>query len=194
MNKKTETSTHSASAESQSSDGPENQENVDKIRDILFGGHMRDYDKRFHNLEDRLAKEISRLSDDIDAKFERLDKFMKQEFKTLGEKLVTERKERTQDTEDSAAALAEARKTIENRIADVDEVHSAAAQEMRTTLHEQANEMLDTIRKNQESGESNLRNETRRLGDEKVAREDLAGLFTEVALRLQREFDMPDDS
>ena len=27
--------------------------NIDKIRDILFGGHMRDYDKRFKRLEDR---------------------------------------------------------------------------------------------------------------------------------------------
>ena len=30
--------------------------NVDKIREILFGGQMRAYDKRFSRLEDRLAK------------------------------------------------------------------------------------------------------------------------------------------
>ena len=31
--------------------------NVDKIRDILFGGQMRDYERRFQELEDRLLEE-----------------------------------------------------------------------------------------------------------------------------------------
>ena len=32
--------------------------NVDKIREILFGGQMRAYDKRFSRLEERLTKEV----------------------------------------------------------------------------------------------------------------------------------------
>lgn len=30
--------------------------NVDKIRDILFGGQMRDYDRRFARVEDRITQ------------------------------------------------------------------------------------------------------------------------------------------
>ena len=33
-------------------------DNVDKIRQILFGGQMRDYEDRFAELEARLAKTI----------------------------------------------------------------------------------------------------------------------------------------
>ena len=32
--------------------------NVDKIRDILFGGQMRDYEQRFADLEKRLSNTI----------------------------------------------------------------------------------------------------------------------------------------
>ena len=32
---------------------------VDKIRDILFGAQMRDYDRRFTRLEERLLKEAT---------------------------------------------------------------------------------------------------------------------------------------
>ena len=35
--------------------------NVDKIRDILFGGQMRDYEQRFARVEEETAKELNRL-------------------------------------------------------------------------------------------------------------------------------------
>ena len=35
--------------------------NVDKIRDILFGSQMRDYEKRFVRLEDNVTKAIEGL-------------------------------------------------------------------------------------------------------------------------------------
>ena len=38
--------------------------NVEKIRDILFGAQMRDYEKRFIRLEERMFKEMKDLRDD----------------------------------------------------------------------------------------------------------------------------------
>ena len=35
--------------------------NLDKVRDILFGGPLRDVDRRFTRLEERLAKDTSDL-------------------------------------------------------------------------------------------------------------------------------------
>ncbi|NNF16164.1 MAG: hypothetical protein HKN70_05415 [Gammaproteobacteria bacterium] len=192
MTKETSNQESTNAAQSAPGDNPDNQENVDKIRDILFGGQMRDYEQRFREMEEKIAREIKRLSENVTARFDQIDKFMKTELNLVNEKLLQERKERKQDGEDLDTALGEARKAIENRIADVEEVHGAAAQEMRNRMHEQANELLETIRQTQESLESNLGQETRRLRDEKVAREDLAGLFTEVAMRLQRDFDLPD--
>ena len=34
--------------------------NVDQIRDILFGGQMRDYDRRFDELDERSKREAER--------------------------------------------------------------------------------------------------------------------------------------
>lgn len=169
------------------------QENVEKIRDILFGGHMRDYETRFKDIDSLIIREVSRLNKDMDARLNQLDKYVKEEFKLLGEKLQGERKDRNAGIEELNTTLGETRKAIEQRIADVDETHGAAEQEIRNRLHEQATELLSTITNNQEAIESSLRQETRKLGDDKVARKDMAGLLTEMALRLQREFDLPDD-
>src|SRR6202162_6664752 len=39
--------------------------NVDKIRDILFGSQMRDYEKRFIRLEDNVTKAKEGLGEDM---------------------------------------------------------------------------------------------------------------------------------
>ena len=38
---------------------------LDKVRDILFGVQMRDYDRRFARLEERLVKETADLKDEV---------------------------------------------------------------------------------------------------------------------------------
>jgi hypothetical protein len=57
--------------------------NVDKIRDILFGSQMRDYDKRFGRLEERLAKAADALRDDLKKRFDSLESFVQQEVESL---------------------------------------------------------------------------------------------------------------
>ena len=44
--------------------------NVDKIRDILFGSNMREYEKRFARLEEKLTKSSEALRDDLKKRFD----------------------------------------------------------------------------------------------------------------------------
>ena len=46
--------------------------NVDKIRDILFGSNMREYEKRFARLEERLTKSSDALREDLKKRFDSL--------------------------------------------------------------------------------------------------------------------------
>src|ERR1700735_5916501 len=61
--------------------------NVDKIRDILFGSQMRDYDKRFGRLEERLIKDAESLRDEMKKRFEALEGFVQKEIESLGPRL-----------------------------------------------------------------------------------------------------------
>jgi len=166
--------------------------NVEKIRDILFGGNMRDYDKRFARLEDRLTSDIERLSQDVFKRFENLDNFIRSEFEDLSQKLHSERTERKKDREDSSADVQALQKLTDSRFADAEQQNSAEARTLRTSLHEQGNELLEMIRNAREELTSTIAKEARDLEDMKVARSDLAELFSEVALRLNRDFELPD--
>ena len=54
-----------------STDGLEG--NVDQIRQILFGGQMRDYEKRFAAMEKHLTKSIEQLARSVEKRIDRLD-------------------------------------------------------------------------------------------------------------------------
>jgi hypothetical protein len=163
--------------------------NVDKIRDIIFGRTMRDYERRFSELEQRIATDNRRLSDDLNARFEQLDAYMRKEFALHSERAATERKERQAALEDQAHRLNEASKSLAEKIADVDESLSVAAQEIRGRLHEQTTELLELIRRAKSDLGQSIRDESTRLREDKVAREDLATLLQELALKISRDPD-----
>ena len=50
---------------------------VDRIRDILFGPQMRDYDSRFQKLEERLTREAGELRGELQHQLQALEGFMR---------------------------------------------------------------------------------------------------------------------
>src|ERR1700691_4937341 len=87
-----------ADAKMHNSNSKENAEgaNVDKIRDILFGSQMRDYEKRFVKLEDRLIKDAEALRDEMNKRFQSLEGFVQKELESLGHRLKGEKSERSE--------------------------------------------------------------------------------------------------
>src|SRR5271156_4905894 len=69
--------------------------NIDKIRDILFGSNMRDYELRFAHLEEALKKESADLRDSTRRHLESLESFVHKELAALEARLNAERDERS---------------------------------------------------------------------------------------------------
>src|SRR4051794_13532709 len=65
--------------------------NVDKIRDILFGSQMRDYEARFATLEETLLKETADIRESSRRRFDQLEGYIKGEFEALQNRLKSER-------------------------------------------------------------------------------------------------------
>lgn len=64
--------------------------NLDKVRDLLFGGQMRDYNRKFARLEERLTKETADLRDDVKQRLAGLEAYLKAEVESLSERLRSE--------------------------------------------------------------------------------------------------------
>lgn len=165
--------------------------NVDKIRDILFGGQMRDYDQRFNELEKRLNQSIERLSRDFEKRIERLDGYTKREVDKLADQVKAERQARKEDAKAGGEELQHLTDQVETWFAEVDDQVATESKELRAELHDQHETLVSLVRETRDQLNEALLAESRKLADQKLAREDLASLLSEVALRLQNDFKLP---
>ncbi|KJH69748.1 hypothetical protein [Aliterella atlantica] len=165
--------------------------NLDKVRDILFGGQMRDYEKRFNRLEDRLIKECSNLREDIKKRLDSLETYIMQEVEALNEGLKAEQVHRDDTTKEIAQELKDATKSLEKKIGQLDEQTSQKQRELRQQILDQSKNLDEDIRQKYESILAVIEREVQELRSDKTDRSTLAALFTQVAMRLNNEFDMP---
>jgi len=162
--------------------------NIDKIRDILFGSNIRDYEQRFARLEDLLKKESSELRESARHQLETLEAFVHKELAALEVRLNAERDERSQSHSHLAADLSGTSASILKKIGEVENQEAQAKREIRNDLLQQSKELTDSIRNKGEELIALLERRAQELQHAKTDRAALAGLFNEVALRLTDQF------
>lgn len=168
--------------------------NVDKIREILFGGNMRDYDKRFSRLEERMAREASDMRSETKRLFDSLETFVKKEFEALSNRLESEQKLRHESVQDVSQELRYTAKALDAKLAQFDTQTTQAQRELREQLLDQSKSLSEEIRRKHDEVSSVLERQVKELNHEKTDRASLSALFTEVALRLNNDFKIPGDN
>ncbi|HKQ53259.1 MAG TPA: hypothetical protein VJT74_12875 [Pyrinomonadaceae bacterium] len=165
--------------------------NIDKIREILFGVQMRDYEKRFARLEERLLKESSDLRDDTRKRFDTLEAFVRSEFEALSERLLTEQRNRDESVQNLSRELQDTGKNLERKLSQFDEQTTRAQAQLRQQILDQSKNLSDEIRQKADEFSALLDRQVAELGNAKTDRAALSALFSEVALRLNNEFRIP---
>lgn len=166
--------------------------NVDKIRDILFGSQMRDYDKRFGRLEERLIKDAEALREEMKKRFETLEAFVQKELESLSQRLKTEKAERAEADKEMGVQHRDASKAFDKRLGSLDDQLTGDTAELRARILEQSKALTSEIAEKSREVKRLLDQEVATLRTEKTDREGLGDLFTEFGLRLKNEFSPPD--
>lgn len=162
--------------------------NIDKIRDIIFGTHMRDYDQRFARLEETLKKESLDIRDTTRRHLEALEAFVHKELAALEGRLNVERDERAESHGRLSADLATHSSSLFKKIGEVENQEAQAKREMRNDLLQQSKELTEAIRAKGEELVALLERRSQELQHAKTDRTALASLFSEVSLRLTDQF------
>lgn len=164
---------------------------LDKVRDILFGGQVREFDRRFARLEERLARETSELKDEVRKRLEALETYARNEAESLSQRIRTEHEDRIQSHATLGRELKDTAMAFERRATGLDELLGKAQRELRQQLLEQHQQLSGEMRRKVEDVLATLARETAELRGDKADRAVLASLFTEMALRLTNEFRIP---
>jgi hypothetical protein len=162
--------------------------NIDKIRDIIFGTHMRDYEQRFSRLEETLRKESLDIRDTTRRHLEALEAFVHKELAALESRLNIERDERAESHSRLSADLTTHSASVFKKIGDVENQEAQAKREIRNDLLQQSKELTDAIRAKGEELVALLERRSQELQHAKTDRAALANLFSEVSLRLTDQF------
>ena len=165
--------------------------NLDKVRDILFGSQLREVERRFSRLEERLVKETSDLKDDVRKRLDALELYIRNETESLASQIRAEHDQRVEANGSLSRELRETAGTIERRISSVDEQSSKAQRELRQQMLEQHQRLSDDIRQKIDEVFAAMARETGELRSDKADRAMLASLLTEMAMRLTNELTVP---
>ena len=158
--------------------------NVDKIRDILFGAQMRDYNRRFARLEETVERSLADLRSDVDGRLGALETFTRSELSALDERLRAESTARTDDSRRLTRELEATERALQQRLGELGDRTSRAEQSLRQQLLDLTRSLRTELREQHGSLTRTLDDAVEGLTTDKVDRASLAGLFTELALRL----------
>jgi chromosome segregation ATPase len=173
---------------------PNGPENLDTVRDILFGGHMRAVEGRLARMEERINREQAAMRADLEKALHGLDQFARKELEALGEKLKAERAKRTDELKALCAELRDSLKSLDRRLAQLDEATGRADADLRSQLLEQQREAATDLKRLGDSLTDELRKVEGTLRAEKADISSLLAIFSDVAVKLSEEMQVPPDA
>lgn len=103
-------------------------ESVERVRDIIFGPKMRDYEQRF----DALTRDIGRLQEEL----ERLNELLTTRDAAQGRNLQAVRQELRQATDELKAALKAETGRLAGQLAEQEVARTTGEQNLRQELHQ----------------------------------------------------------
>ncbi len=159
-------------------------ESVDRIRDIIFGAQMRDYEARFRALEERLGREIDVIGQRLEKRFEQLSQETGQRLDRLKKDLQAEASQRNEANGQLAQALEHLDTSLRQNISEQGGSAGKALAEARDQLSKETRESAAGLGKRIDDLSRSLSRQFEKLGDEKTDRAALAALLTEVAGQL----------
>ncbi len=170
---------------------PEDQ-NIDKIRDILFGVQVREFESNFSKLEEKFAQEIESLRNETRIKLEKLEELVNKEFGSLTDRVSEEKRLRDDSVKELSELIRNATNELEQKISKMGEDTAKNENEIRLQILDQSKLLSDSLHKKQEELFSGMDRETKVLRDEKADRAVIADLFNEMAIRLAGDFKSPE--
>jgi hypothetical protein len=161
--------------------GQETGASVDKIRDILFGSQIKNYEARFARLEENLVRETVELKETMRRRFESLEGFFKSETEALSARLKSEREERSNNFTSLDRDLKATHEALSRKIHELDASTAEAHSGLRRELMAESRKLLEEISQRHDSLRSLLESRVGELRHQKTDRSLLSALLTEIA-------------
>jgi len=181
-----------ASAKQQGAGLSSEGENIDKIRDILFGAQTRQIDKKLATLEVKIENDIQSLRSETKTSLDTLEQFIRKEFQNLSDQVNGEKTTREESVENLSDKLSNTKKSFEKKIGQASDKALKDQRETQDQILKQSKTLMEEILQRNDALQNRIDQAVEALNHEKTDRQALANLLMEVGMRLKDEFQLPD--
>ena len=157
---------------------------VDKIRDLLFGNQMQDYDRRFSKLEERFLQRFKDIESETARNLSAHDTNAKKQVDSLASQLREEKDSRADADKDLERSLRDQTQALEKRLRTLSDQVSQLERDFADRLTREVQTLHDEIKQRNEDVHRTMEKMFAELSNVKTDRNLLAGLFVEVAKAL----------
>jgi DNA anti-recombination protein RmuC len=154
---------------------------VDKIRDLLFGNQMQDYDLRFDKLEERFLQRCKEIESETTHNLGAFESNAKKQVDSLASQLRDEKDQRADSDKDIERMLREQNQALEKRIRSLSDQLSQLDRDMSDRLTREAQSLHEEIKQKNTDVRQTIEKMFAELSNVKTDRTLLASLFVEVA-------------
>ena len=169
------------------SGGTSESSGVDKMRELLFGNQMQDYDKRFSVLEDRFALRLRDIETESSRSLSNLESTMKKQLESVAGQFREEKDLRAEGDKELERNLREHTQALEKRLAQSSDQLARLEREFTDRLAQEVQGLRDEMRRRQDDTRTTVERMFSELSNVKTDRNLLAGLFVEIAKCLNQD-------
>jgi hypothetical protein len=165
---------------------------MEKIRDILFGNQVRDFEHRFSQMEEHLNRAATDLRDEVSKRLEALERFFREEQDALRDRIKKEGEKRAEEGKRLGDELKSASALLTSAIQQIEEKLSERSTELRQQILQQSKELASTIQSKYELADRSLAQVAASLNESKIDRASMAEYLVDIAMRLSDRHKVPD--
>ena len=159
--------------------------NIDQIRDIIFGAHLREYTSRL----DKAESDISAIQQDVRDRLNDLKSVLASELRAAVESIDKRLKTISTSTQEEAADLRQQFDRINRKFTNSIETLDETVEAQRVTLREEIAQTRDNLQNDTRELRSLVLEELDRhfsiLREDKLSKDDMAELLFELGMRLK---------
>lgn len=159
--------------------------NIDQVRDILFGAQMREYTGHLERLEAELSTLRAEIHDRIDQHHNTLIMELRVATEAIEKKLKSMDQSHLEEAEGLRQSVGQVRQKLIANTQQLDEEISAQISGVRRELLESKSGLQEAMRSVRTQVTESLEQHVAKLQNAKVSREDMAEALIELALRLK---------
>jgi DNA repair exonuclease SbcCD ATPase subunit len=160
---------------------------VEKIRELLFGNQMHDYDRRFSALEDRFQQSIRDVESEAGRSLSGLESTIKKQLESSVNQLREEKDLRADADKELERSLREQTQALDKRLGQVSEQLAKIEREFTDRLGQETQSLREDIKRRNDDTRGTIERMFAELSNVKTDRNLLAGLFVEIAKCLNQD-------